>query len=595
MDLNRKEIFAMSTERVTRIKHDFYDISPILDAYPELFKDLKYVCYPFLDSNKNNDPYADLSKKNVAEVKYHRAYRKVLKPKYLADLKSGSLKKIAELLPNLFTNPINTINVFWRYFLLRICSDGNSESNLKAVKDLVAGTLESRGIFDAQISFFDHHFCHAIAAYYFSPFDKDTPVLSLTLDGSGDGFFSKVFLINDLGIKEVGSSPNVRLLGGKDKMTSLGEVYARFTSAMDLYVGSDEGKVEALAAFGRRDVFLYEYLMKMTLVDTNGISFDLKLIEKIYDENYLRQERMRVGDKSFCASVQDWLGDTVVSYLNILSCNHPGVDSLALSGGVAANIIMSLNIYERTPFRKIFVLPFMGDEGVSAGACILKALELGHDPIWLKKFNMPYLGDSYSRDFISVVLKEKASFLKIEDLGECWQERAASDIHQNKIISLFNGRMEFGPRALGNRSIVANPTYNKVTDLINSKVKRRPWYQPFCPSILEEERERLFSDSFSHKHMAIAFRLKKQFLNDLPAASHVDGTARPQFVSYDDNPGYWKLLYEFKKLSGYGVLVNTSFNLHGRTIVRTPEDAIRDFIDCGIDVLYMEGFRVSRK
>jgi carbamoyltransferase len=220
---------------------------------------------------------------------------------------------------------------------------------------------------------------------------------------------------------------------------------------------------------------------------------------------------------------------------------------------------------------------------------------LKQDVSWLKKLTMPYFGDSYSRDEVQLALDGCDKILFVEDLGDSWQQRAAQDLQQKKIISLFNGRMEFGPRALGNRSIIANPTDPKVTERINAKVKRRPWYQPFCPSILEEERERLFQDSFSHKHMAIAFRLKPEFHDDLPCATHIDGTARPQFVSPPDNPAYWQLLKEFKILSGYGVLINTSFNLHGRTIVRTPEDAIQDFMDCGIDVLYIEGFRVTRQ
>ena len=155
--------------------------------------------------------------------------------------------------------------------------------------------------------------------------------------------------------------------------------------------------------------------------------------------------------------------------------------------------------------------------------------------------------------------------------------------------------MEFGPRALGNRSIIASPMFDDTRHRINSTVKRRPNYQPFCPSILEEDRERLFINSFPHKHMAIAFRMKDEFIKDLPCAVHVDGTARPQFVEKEDNSNYYRFLKALKDLTGYGVSLNTSFNLHGRTIVRTPKDAVIDFIDCNIDELFIEGFRVKRK
>jgi len=168
-------------------------------------------------------------------------------------------------------------------------------------------------------------------------------------------------------------------------------------------------------------------------------------------------------------------------------------------------------------------------------------------------------------------------------------------VSEGKICSLFHGRMEFGPRALGNRSIIANAMLEESRDKINSTVKKRPAYQPFCPSILEEERERLFESSFPHKHMAIAFRMKEKHIKKLPCAVHIDGTARPQFVDKRDNPNYYRYLKALKKMTGYGVSLNTSFNLHGRTIVRTPKDAVIDFIDCNLDELFIEGYRVTRK
>lgn len=168
-------------------------------------------------------------------------------------------------------------------------------------------------------------------------------------------------------------------------------------------------------------------------------------------------------------------------------------------------------------------------------------------------------------------------------------------VNKGEICRLLHGRMEFGPRALGNRSIVANPAIANVTKKINLTVKRRPEFQPFCPSILEEERERLFERSFPHKHMATAFRLKEKFVKDIPSAAHIDLTARPQFVDRADNPNFYRYLKHLKKLNGYGVSINTSFNLHGRTVVRTAEDAIIDFIDCNLDALFIEGYEVRRK
>jgi len=165
----------------------------------------------------------------------------------------------------------------------------------------------------------------------------------------------------------------------------------------------------------------------------------------------------------------------------------------------------------------------------------------------------------------------------------------------DNVIAVFNNSMEYGPRALGNRSIMANAFNPKMRDILNLKVKKRPKYQPFCPSILKEDREKLFLSSFNHKFMAIAFRLKKKFWKLIPSMTHIDGTSRPQFVDKRDNKDFYKLLKNIKRKKKFGVVLNTSFNLHGRAMVRTPQDAIDDFLDCNIDKLYLGGFLVIKK
>ena len=165
----------------------------------------------------------------------------------------------------------------------------------------------------------------------------------------------------------------------------------------------------------------------------------------------------------------------------------------------------------------------------------------------------------------------------------------------NKIIGVFNGKMEFGPRALGNRSIIANPFDNNARSRINNEIKRRHKFQPFCPSVLEEDRLKLFEESYSHKHMAIAFRMKKNFLKSLSSAIHIDGTARPQFVEKKDNSEFYNLIKAVKKETGFGIVINTSFNLHGRPVVYNVDHAIDDFLDCRLDKLFINGFEVSIK
>ena len=436
--------------------------------------------------------------------------------------------------------------------------------------------------------------CHAIPSYYLSPFNEKK-ALALTIDGQGDGFFSKLYVFHGLTDYKLIGQSTADFMGNGDRFLSIGRLYNYFTQAMDLRPNSDEGKVEALAAFGKADKDLFQQLMKATHIDKNNLSinFDLKKIEPFYDIDWLKKQRRRTGDENFCASIQNYLEDTIVDYLNIAYEKYP-INNLCLSGGVAANIIMSLNIHERTNFKNIYVLPPMADDGLAIGSAILTAIVLRQDVSWLKDYEMPYFGDSYTREQVKKVL-DSYNNITYEDLKDNWPHEAAISVSEGKICSLFQGKMEFGPRALGNRSIIANPMLEDTRQKINSTVKRRPSYQPFCPSILEEERERLFNNSFSHKHMAIAFRMKDEFIKDLPCAVHVDGTVRPQFVEEKDNPNYYRFLKALKDITGYGVSLNTSFNLHGRTIVRTPEDAVVDFIDCNIDEMFIEGYRVKRK
>jgi len=589
LDTTQKEIFAISTERVTRIKHDSIDITPIINAYD--FKNIDFIAHSYSDfEDKGHD--GELREKMTYTKDIEKALRRIIKPNYIADLNLSRVQKNLIIFKSLFIN-YSAVKEYYSAKYKRSLVRETPEGNKKAFTSYIKKNLAKFNLTPKKVFFYDHHLCHAVPSYYLSPFNEEKAI-ALTIDGQGDGYFSKLFYFNGLDDYRLIGESSADYLGEGDKFLSIGRLYNYFTKAMGLRPNSDEGKVEALAAFGKADKDLYGSLISATHIDKNllSINFDLRLIEPFYDIDWLRKQRERMGDENFCASIQSYLEDIIVDYLNLAYEKYP-TNNLCISGGVAANIIMSLAIYEKTNFKNIYVYPAMADDGLAIGSAILTAISLDQDIKWLKDMSMPYFGDSYSREEVKKVL-DKFANISYEDLEDDWPEKAAISVAKGKICALFHGQMEFGPRALGNRSIIANPMLEDTRQKINSTIKRRPSYQPFCPSILEEERVRLFKDSFSHKHMAIAFRMKEEFINDLPCAVHIDGTARPQFVEEKDNPNYYRYLKALKNITGYGVSLNTSFNLHGRTIVRTPKDAIIDFIDCNIDELFIEGYRVKR-
>jgi len=589
LDTKKKEIFAISTERVTRIKHDSIDITPILEVYN--FKNIDYASHSYNDfEDKGHD--GELREKMTYNKDIEKALRLIIKPIYASDFNLTRVEKNLKIFSSLFTN-FSAFKAYYESKFKRALVQETPEGNKKAFTNYIKKNLAKFNLEPKQIFFYDHHLCHAIPSYYLSPFN-DEKALALTIDGQGDGYFSKLFYFNGIDDYKLVGKSSADFMGEGDKFLSIGRLYNYFTKAMDLRPNSDEGKVEALAAFGNADENLYQELQRATNIDKDSLSinFDIELIKPFYDVEWLKDQRNIVGDENFCATIQNFLENTIVKYLNLAYEKYP-TSNLCLSGGVVANIIMSLAIFEQTNFKNIYVYPAMADDGLAIGSALLTAISLGEDIKWLKEFKMPYFGDNCSREEIK---KELDNFdnISYEDLGDDWPEMAAISVSEGKICALFHGHMEFGPRALGNRSIIANPMLEDTRQKINSTIKRRPAYQPFCPSILEEERERLFKESFPHKHMAIAFRMKDEFIEDLPCAVHVDGTARPQFVEEKDNPNYYRYLKALKKITGYGVSLNTSFNLHGRTIVRTPKDAIIDFIDCNIDELFIEGYLVKR-
>jgi carbamoyltransferase len=378
----------------------------------------------------------------------------------------------------------------------------------------------------------------------------------------------------------------------KKSVLSVGHIYSIFTFLLGFTPGSDEGKVEALAAFSEKDetLKLYYDLVSATEIQNCSISFTDN-INEIFDDMYIDRLLVENNKVSIAYSVQKYL-EFVMLRLVQQVVTMLKTDRIVLCGGVCANVIMNKKIFDNI-VRDIYIFPAMGDDGLAAGAWAACA-DKNNFEYNIVDYDMPYYGPSYSAKDTVNVLNQYKGKVQYQELGNDFDKKIAELVSLKKIGALFMGRMEYGPRSLGNRSIIADVRDKGIHKKMNLQIKKRPEFQPFCPSILDEERSKLFKESYLNKHMTCAFDLKEEYYETLPGICHVDGTARVQFVTEKTNEKLYRILKEVKKITGYGALINTSFNKHGRTIVNTPEDAIIDFIDTDLDFLFMNGFLIKR-
>lgn len=593
------DVFAISTERLTRYKHD--DLYPIA-AIEALLRyrsinpaRVKNVHFGNSFRCQRNERYP------VARYENMLAVREYYREKFLNQ--SGIVDEEARrLLPPEMQN-VSPKSPQFRKFMLQqsqLASWHGAENNElldAAIRRFLQQIFPNAAI---QVSYYDHQLCHAMSSRFTTPFDSS---LLFTIDGCGDDSFSKVYRAEGEKIEQIADCYHRYMnLGYGDQqweeMGSPGGVYRYFTHLLGFQPDADEGKVEALAAFGRPDETMLSQLLSLFLLDREktALRFDKEKAESALRIDRMQAALQSVGRENMAASVQTFLEKVMLDYVSMV-VEKTGIRRLSLSGGVVANVIMNLEIFEKvTPH--IHIIPAMGDDGTSQGAAILQLLNNGYrhsDLEWLKDLYMPYYGTSYSSEDVRQRLRPFEDRIKVQELGSDWPKVAAAFLAAGRIGSIFHGRMEWGPRALGNRSILADPRMPDVRERLNTNIKSRPKFQPFCPSLLAEEKDRMFDAAYMNKHMTCAFRMREEFARALPGAVHVDNTARAQFVEESDNPNYYRLLREFKNLTGYGCLINTSFNKHGRTIVETPEDAVTDFLDTDLSFLVIEGWLVERR
>jgi carbamoyltransferase len=436
----------------------------------------------------------------------------------------------------------------------------------------------------AQFRFVEHHLAHAISAYSFSGFD-DAAVL--VLDGRGAWEASSLWHGRDGRLEHVWTIP---------WPNSLGLFYAQFTQYLGFQPYSDEWKVMGLAPYGEPGVNLRDFIIP----DDNPYKVSTRLLlddkpaplagitARLGPQREAESE-IDSKHKNVAFAVQDACEEAMMT-LARAAVAKTGSRNICLAGGVALNSKANGKILSSGIIDRIFVQPAAGDDGVCLGAALAPYLDNG-GKLPMHKMRHAYLGAENSDEEIEKALTTyKLRATRVADPAAA----AAEMLAKGKILGWVQGRMEFGPRALGARSILADPRDPEMNAKVNNAVKFREWWRPFAPSMLAEVAGEYIESATDSPFMILTAQVKPEKRSVIPSVTHVDGSARPQTVERDVNPLYWRLIREFGNRTGVPVVMNTSFNLRGEPIVSTPTDAVRTFFSSGMDALVIGNFVVEK-
>ena len=457
--------------------------------------------------------------------------------------------------------------------------------------------------FKAKVYKVEHHRAHLASAFFVSPFGEAAVV---SVDGFGD-FVSAM--------TGIGKSGQIKILADVEFPHSLGIFYSALTQYLGFWNYGDEYKVMGLSAYGKpafldkmREIVklknngLFELDTSYFLHDTEGVEMtwlnDAPKMGKLFSDRLIRllgsprREEEELGQRfqDIAASLQAMYEEAFFHILNHLY-KKTGLENLCLSGGCSQNSLANGKIYEKTKFKNVYVPPAGHDAGGAIGAAFYLWNQILKKPRTFV-MNSPYWGPDFDSNMIRSAIQE--SQLKFEELniGDL-TKKIAQDIADGKIVGWFQGRTEWGPRALGNRSILVDPRKKEMQDTLNARIKKREWFRPFAPSILMEKTGEWFEDSHPVPFMEKVYKVRQEKRETIPAVVHGDGTGRLQTVDSVINPLYHKLIVDFNNLTGVPIVLNTSFN-ENEPIVNTPHDAIDCFVRVGMDALALGNFYVSK-
>lgn len=425
--------------------------------------------------------------------------------------------------------------------------------------------------------FIEHHVTHAASAFLPSPYQR---AAVLTLDGRGEKATTTLNL---------GEGHALFRMGEVHMPHSLGLLYEEITDYLGFLRSSDEYKVMALASFGK-PTFLNEFRDIVQLDGRGGYTVAHVDLESRFGPGRRPGGRFEKHHFNVVRSLQITLEETVLSLARILY-NETKADSLCLAGGVALNCVMNARIRDRGPFKNVWVQPAAGDAGTSMGAALWADSQ--HQNAGKRSYGMThaFLGPDFSDSEIEdVLLRSKLAFQRSANLVD----DVVNLLVRDKVVGWFQGAMEFGPRALGARSILASPLHVEMQSRLN-EIKDREDFRPVAPVVLEENAAEWFEEARPSPFMLFVFNVKPEKVALIPAVTHRDGTARVQTVNRHQNPIYYDLLRAFKLKTGVPILVNTSFNTRGKPIVCTPRDAIESFISSPLDALAIGPFLIEKE
>jgi len=439
----------------------------------------------------------------------------------------------------------------------------------------VRRSLRDLGFSETRLVWVEHHVAHAAAALGTSPHERG---LFLSLDGIGDGLSGMIGTFD---------GPRLNTLGRFSGRDSLGLFFEHVTNLLNMRELEDEGKVMALASFG--------YPVpdgENPLLDFFGVD-GLKISSKYHAWNLHKKLRgilHMYPSEQFAYMAQRVLE---VSILRLVenACEAAGMADVVYSGGVASNIKVNMLLKNSGKIRSLYVFPHMGDGGLALGAAVSAASSLSS----VSRYPLPdlFLGPAYSAAEIeSALAKAGFPYQRIREV----EVKAAELIHEGHIVLWFQGRMEYGPRALGNRSILTRPDSVAIKNRLNIFLKKRVWYQPFCPSMLAEDAAEMLEDygGVNNPFMTVGYMIKPKYADRLAAVINADNSCRPQIVE-PDSSRFARLLEGLKARTGFGVALNTSMNRHGESIVNSPAEALALFAESAFEYLVLEDYLVWKK